>query len=82
LVDCTSTVTGMKKPDGTDADPMKVHVFGISVNRSGKKWQALAIRAFAALTPPGAAAPDASAAPAAADSAMPAKATDKKADDK
>lgn len=81
LVDCTGTVTGMKKPDGTDADPMKVHVFSILVNRSGKKWQALAIRAFAYLTPPGAAAADASAAP--AEPAMPAdKAEPKKSDKK
>jgi uncharacterized protein (TIGR02246 family) len=78
LVDCTGTITGMKKPDGTDADPMKAHVYGVIVNRTGKKWQALSIRAYAFLTPPGAA--DASAAPAPADAAMPAKA--KKADDK
>jgi uncharacterized protein (TIGR02246 family) len=80
LVDCTGTMTGMKKPDGTDADPMKVHVTGVVVNRSGKKWQAVLIRAYAFLTPPGAApAADASAAPAPADAAMPA---DKKSDAK
>ena len=81
LVDCTGTVTGMKKPDGTDADPMKVHVFGILVNRSGKKWQALSIRAFAYLTPPGAAA-DAAAVPAPAEPAMPADKADTKKSDK
>lgn len=83
LVDCTATVTGMKKPDGMDADPMKVHVYGAIVNR-GKGWKARSIRAFAVLMPPSAA--DTSAAPAAADAsttpvadkAAPAKATDSK----
>jgi uncharacterized protein (TIGR02246 family) len=76
LVDCTATATGMKKPDGMDADPMKVHVFGIVVNR-GKQWQALAIRAFAPLAPPAA---DAAAAP--AESVKPADKADSKKSDK
>jgi uncharacterized protein (TIGR02246 family) len=63
LVDCTGTVTGMKKPDGTDADPMKIHVYGVVVNR-GKGWQSRAIRAYAFLKPP--AAEDAAASDAAA----------------
>lgn len=67
LVDCTGTVTGMKKPDGTDAGATKTHVFGILVNRSGKKWQALLIRAYAFL--PGPDSSSASAAPAAAPAA-------------
>ncbi len=81
LVDCTSTVTGMKKPDGTDADPMKLHLFAVMVNRTGKKWEALLVRPYAFLQPPaGSAAPaastDASTAPAASDaSAAPATAT-------
>lgn len=62
MVDCTGTVTGMKKADGTDADPMKVHVYGMIVNR-GKGWKARSIRAYAFLQPPSA---DTSAAPAAA----------------
>ncbi len=62
LVDCTGTVTGMKNADGTDAEPLKVHVYGVIVNR-GHGWQARAIRAYAFLKPP-AAVSDASAAPA------------------
>ncbi len=86
LVDCTGNVTGMKKPDGTDAGPMKVHVYSVIVNRGGKGWKARAVRPYAFLMPPSAA--DASAAPAAAgdsaepmkDKAAPAKADDSKPD--
>ena len=82
LVDCTAMVTGMKKPDGTDADSMKVHVYGAIVNR-GKGWKARSIRAFAVLMPPSAEAPaaatDASTTPV-ADKAAPSKATDTKTD--
>lgn len=85
LVDCTATVTGMKKPDGTDADPAKFHLFAIVVNRTGKKWEALLVRPYAFLQPPS----DASAAPADAadasmtpvtDKAAPGKSTDSKSD--
>ncbi len=78
LVDCTSTLTGMKKPDGTDADPMKLHLFAILVNRSGKKWEALLVRPYAFLQPPaGSAASDASMAPASSNaSTSPAASTD------
>lgn len=70
LVDCTGNVTGMKKADGTDGDPMKFHIFAILVNRSGKNWEALLVRPYAFLQPPAAAsAADASAAPAAASDA-------------
>ena len=75
LVDCTATVSGMKKADGMDAEPMKVHVYGAIVNR-GKGWKARSIRAFAYLQPP--AAGDASAMPAPVDADMPVLKSDKK----
>jgi uncharacterized protein (TIGR02246 family) len=75
LVDCTGTVTGMKKPDGTDADPMKAHHFCIVVNRTGKKWQTLVLRGYSFLPMPGEA--DVTAPAAASDSTTPtAKAAD------
>ncbi len=86
LVDTNATVTGMKKPDGTDMGPTKVHVYGVVVNRGGKGWKARAIRAYSYLMPPSAAdaaapaaAADDSAAPAAG-KAAPAAATDSKPD--
>ncbi len=54
LVDCTSTVTGMKNPDGNAAGPMNIHVYSVMVNRGGKGWKARAIRAYAFLQPPSA----------------------------
>lgn len=83
LVDTDATVTGMKKPDGTNAGPMKIHVYGVIVNR-GKGWKARAIRAYAYLQPTTdastAAAPaDASTTPV-ADKAAPAKDTNSKSD--
>lgn len=87
LVDTTATVTGMKKMDGTDMGPMKIHVYGVVVNRNHKGWKARAIRAYAYVQPPSAtdamaapaAAADNSAAPA-ADKAAPAAAGDAKTD--
>ena len=64
MVDCTATVTGLKKEDGTDAEPAKLHVFAILVNRSGKKWEALVVRTNGLHQAP--AATDTTAAPAAA----------------
>ncbi len=75
LIDCTATVSGMKKADGMDAEPMKVHVYGAIVNR-GKGWKARSIRAFAYLQPPSAEA--ASAVPAPADADLPVLKSDKK----
>jgi len=66
LVDCTATMTGLKKEDGTDADPMKTHVFSILVNRSGKKWESLVVRVYGMHQPAAAADTPAAAAPAAA----------------
>lgn len=88
LVDTTATVTGMKKADGTDMGPMKVHVYGVIVNR-GKTWKARSIRAYSFLPKPASsdassdaaapsadnAAPVADTAAPAADSAAPAKDT-------
>ena len=81
LVDTNATVTGMKKPDGTDMGPTKVHVYGVVVNRGGKGWKARSIRAYSYLMPPSAM--DAAAPPAADDSAAPMKekAAPAKADD-
>lgn len=79
LVDCTGTVTGMKNADGTDAEPMKVHVYGVIVNR-GKGWKARAIRAFAFLKPPSAAASASTESSAPAASETPAASTDKSSD--
>ncbi len=55
LVDCTATITGMKKPDGTDMGPTQFHVYSVVVNRGGKGWKARAVRAYAFLQPPSAA---------------------------
>jgi uncharacterized protein (TIGR02246 family) len=78
LVDCTGTLTGMKKPDGTDAGPFKAHHFCIIVNRTGKKWQTLVLRGYSFLTMPGStAAADTADVAAPADSTTPsAKAAD------
>lgn len=77
LVDCTDTMTGMKKSDGTDAGPMKLHVYGVIVNR-GKGWQARAIRTYALMAAPGAqteASAEPTATPAASTSATPSATT-------
>jgi uncharacterized protein (TIGR02246 family) len=67
LVDATGTVTGMKNPDGTDAEAHKFHIYGVVVKR-GAKWQAFALRPYAFAPTPGA---DAAAAPAAVDAGAP-----------
>jgi uncharacterized protein (TIGR02246 family) len=54
MVDATATLTGMTAPDGTMAQPMSFHFFGIVVNR-GKGWQARTARIFAFVQPPSAA---------------------------
>ena len=87
LVDCEGTISGAKNADGTDAEPTKVHVYGLLVNR-GKGWQARSIRVTAFLKPPSAATAAASAssssdsaAPAASETPAADKATDSKKSD-
>ncbi len=78
LVDCDGTISGIKTPAGADAPDMKLHVYGVVVNR-GKSWQMFAARpAIYAPMPGSAPAADAAAPP--ADSTVPAKATDDKSD--
>ncbi len=66
LVDVTTTLTGMKNADGTDAEPGKFHIYAVVVNR-GKAWQARALRVMAFMKPPS----EAPAAASAMDSATP-----------
>jgi uncharacterized protein (TIGR02246 family) len=54
LVDCTSTVTGMKNPDGSAAGPTPFHIYSVMVNRNNKGWKARAVRAYAFVQPPSA----------------------------
>lgn len=51
IVDVTAEISGMKKPDGTDAPPFKHHVTWIAEKKDGK-WMALGARAFAMLPKP------------------------------
>ncbi len=72
LVDCDGTISGIKTPAGTDAPDVKVHVYGVVVNR-GKSWQMFAARPSIYAAMPGAASADmASPAAAAPDAAAPA----------
>ncbi len=43
LVDVDGTISGIKTPAGADAPDMKLHVYGVVVNR-GKSWQMFAAR--------------------------------------
>jgi uncharacterized protein (TIGR02246 family) len=61
LVDCDGTVSGVKDPSGAAAADIKVHVFGVVVNRTGN-WQMRAARPAIYVPMPG----STSAAPAAA----------------
>jgi uncharacterized protein (TIGR02246 family) len=72
LVDCDGTISGMKDPSGAAAPDVKVHVYGVVVNRTGK-WQMFAARPAIYAPMPGApaAAADKTTAPAAADVAAP-----------
>lgn len=56
LVDTDATLSGMKGPDGAEAEPAMMHVYAVVVNRTGK-WQARAVRVTAFLKPPAPAAP-------------------------
>lgn len=79
LVDCDGTISGMKDPSGAAAPDVKVHVYGVVVNRTGK-WQMFAARPAIYAPMPGApaagvvapaAATDKTTAPPAADMAAP-----------
>ncbi|HVZ80083.1 MAG TPA: SgcJ/EcaC family oxidoreductase [bacterium] len=60
LVDCDGTVSGLKDPAGNPAPDVKLHVFGVVVNRTGV-WQMRAARPAIYAPMPGA--PAAAAAP-------------------
>ena len=71
LVDCDGTISGIKTPAGTDAPDVKLHVYGVVVNR-GKGWLLYAARPTIYAPAPGSApAADMAAPPAAADPALP-----------
>jgi uncharacterized protein (TIGR02246 family) len=65
LVDLTGTVSGMKAPDGTALPDKQFHIYAALALR-GDKWVALAVRPYAFLAMPGAAAAAPAVAPAAA----------------
>jgi len=69
LVDCTATIGGMKMADGTAAPDKTFHVVSVVIQR-GTKWLAKAVRPYAFIPAPNAAAP-AAAAPAMAPAATP-----------
>jgi uncharacterized protein (TIGR02246 family) len=52
LLDCTATLLGLKNTDGTTGDPVKFHVYGMAVNRTGKNWQVYLMRVYAFQKPP------------------------------
>ncbi len=65
LVDCDGTISGVKTPAGADAPDVKLHVYGVVVNR-GKGWQMFAARPAIYAPMPGSAPAADTAAPAAA----------------